>query len=270
VTSRTERKGEEAVKVIDTPGGVPVQVVEMELDSLDSVRRGAAKFLNKARGLNVLICNAGVMMCPEGRTKDGFETQFGVNHLSHFLLFQLLKDTLISSSAPEFPSRVVSLASCAHRGGPVRLHDYNFDKDPYDSGLAYGQSKTANIYFASEIERRCGIHGVHGLSVHPGLIQTPLLRHIKDNPMAQDFIDNPETNQLWKSPEQGAATEVWAAVGKECIGLGGRYLEDCSEGKPFDPKSMFPGHAPGYASYAYDQVAAEKLWEDSLAMVAKP
>ena len=241
----------------------------MELDSFDSIRHGASEFLSKARGLNVLICNAGVMSCPEGRTKDGFEVQFGVNHLSHFLLFQLLKDSLISSSAPDLPSRVVSLASCAHRSGSVRTTDYNFDGEPYDAGVAYGQSKTANIYFASEIQRRYGTNGIHGLSVHPGLIQTPLLRHIRDEPFAQEFIDNPETNDLWKSPEQGAATGVWAAVGKECNEMGGRYLEDCSEAKPFDPKSKFPGHAPGYAAYAYDKVAAQKLWKDSLAMTAQ-
>lgn len=269
MTSRTESKGREAVKTIKTPASIPVQVIEMELDSFDSIKHGASEFLGKARGLNVLICNAGVMLCPEGRTKDGLETQFGVNHLSHFLLFQLLKDSLISSSSPEFPSRVISMASCAHRSGPVRVSDYNFDKEPYDAGLAYGQSKTSNIYFASEIERRYGSQGIHGLSVHPGLIKTPLLRHIENNPMAQTFIDNPETNNLWKSPEQGAATGVWAAVGHECNDLGGRYLEDCSEATPYDPKSKFPGHAPGYASYAYDQVAAEKLWEDSLAMTAQ-
>lgn len=269
MTSRTGSKGREAIKNIGTPAGIPAQVIEMELDSFDSVRRGASEFLSKARGLNVLICNAGVMMCPEGRTKDGFETQFGVNHLSHFLLFQLLKDSLISSNSPELPSRVVSMASCAHRNGPVRTSDYNFDRERYDAGLAYGQSKTSNIYFASEIERRYGSQGIHGLSAHPGLIQTPLLRHVKDNPIAQSFIDNPDTNKFWKSPEQGAATGVWAAVGQECNDIGGRYVEDCSEAKPFDPKSKFPGHAPGYAPYAYDQAAAEKLWEDSLAMTAQ-
>jgi NAD(P)-dependent dehydrogenase (short-subunit alcohol dehydrogenase family) len=269
ITSRDEAKGKRAVKNISTPGGVPIEVVGMELDSFGSIRVGASNFLSKARGLNVLICNAGVMMSPEGRTKDGFETQFGVNYLSHFLLFQLLRDSLSKSASRESASRVVVLASCAHRGGQVRFDDYNFDKEKYDAGLAYGQSKTAGIYLASEIERRCGTEGIHGFSVHPGLIQTPLLRHIKDDPMGQGFINEPEAKGLWKSPEQGAATEVWAAVGKHLDDFRGKYLEDCGEAKPFDPKSKIPGHAPGYAPYAYDSDAAEKLWEDSLVMIAQ-
>jgi NAD(P)-dependent dehydrogenase (short-subunit alcohol dehydrogenase family) len=239
----------------------------MELDSFGSIRAGTSNFIKRSQGLNILICNAGVMSCPEDRTKDEFETQFGINHLSHFLLFQLLKKSLVDSSSSEFHSRVVSLASCAHRNGPVRLQDYNLEREPYDAGLAYGQAKTANIYFASEIERRYGGQGVHGLSVHPGLIQTSLLRHIKDSPMAQQFINNPETRNIWKSPEQGAATGVWAAIGKEWEGRGGRYLEDCREAKPFDPTTEFPGHAPGYAAYAYDRQVAEQLWIDSIAMV---
>ncbi|KPI38035.1 Retinol dehydrogenase 11 [Cyphellophora attinorum] len=242
ITSREEAKGRKAVESISTTEGVPIDVIGMELDSFDSIRSGVSDFLHKARGLDVLICNGGVMMCPEGRTKDGFETQFGVNYLSHFLLFQ---------------------------GGQVRLNDYNFDKEKYDAGQAYGQSKTAEIYLASEIERRCGGEGIHGFSVHPGLIQTPLLRHIKDDPMGQGFINTPEAKGLWKSPEQGAATEVWAAVGHGLNDLGGKYLEDCGEAKPFDPKSKIPGHAPGYAPYAYDSDAAKKLWEDSLAMTAQ-
>jgi NAD(P)-dependent dehydrogenase (short-subunit alcohol dehydrogenase family) len=241
----------------------------MELDSFDSIRQGVADFLDRVGGLDVLICNAGVMMSPEGRTKDGFETQFGVNYLSHFLLFQLLRDSLSKSASSESPSRVVVLASCAHRGGQVRFDDYNFDKEKYDAGQAYSQSKTAEIYLASEIDRRCGGEGIHGFSVHPGLIQTPLLRHIKDDPMGQGFINTPEAKGLWKSPEQGAATEVWAAVGHGLNDLGGKYLEDCGEAKPFDPESKIPGHAPGYAPYAYDSDAAKKLWEDSLAMTAQ-
>lgn len=267
ITARSANKGLQSAKDLSSPSGLPVEVIEMELDSFASIRAGAADFLSKSDGLNILICNAGIMMCAEGKTKDGFEQQFGVNHLSHFLLFQLLKDTLIQSSSPDFASRVISLSSCAHRSGPVRLDDYNFEHEPYNPGLAYGQAKTANLYFANELDRRLGTDGVHALSVHPGLIHTGLERHIADNPMAQQFINNPKAKDLWKSPEQGAATTVWAAVAKEWEGKGGRYLEDVSEAEPFDPKSEIPGHAPGYAPYAYDQKAAAKLWEDSMMMV---
>ena len=207
------------------------------------------------------------MVCPESRTEDGFETQFGINHLSHFLLFQLLKETMLNSSSPEFASRVVSLSSCGHRGGLVRSEDYNFDSEPYNPWAAYGQSKTANTYFANEIERRFGGHGLHGLSVHPGLIHTPLERHIAEDPLAQGFLANPVASSLYKSPEQGAATTVWAVVSKNWEGGGGRYLEDCSEAKPFDESSEVPLHASGYAPHAYDQKAAERLWTDSLKTV---
>ncbi|KUJ06450.1 NAD(P)-binding protein [Mollisia scopiformis] len=201
-------------------------MIEMELDSFESIKTGAANFLSRSSTLNVLTCTAGVMACPEGMTKDGFETQFGVNYLGHFLLFQLLRNALKSSSSPSFASRVVTLSSCAHRGGGVRFSDYNFKKEPYNAGTAYSQAKTADIYLATEIERRYGRDGIHGLPIHPGFIRTPLVRHVEKVPEGKQFIENPEALHIWKSPEQGAATTVWAAVGKEWEGRGGRYLED--------------------------------------------
>ena len=196
--------------------------------------------------------------------------QFGVNYLGHFLLFQLLKDILVESSSRAFTSRVVTLSSSAHRGGPVRLGDYNFEKEPYNPWQAYGQAKTADIYLASEIESRYGDRGIRGLSVHPGFIHTPLERHIASDPQAQQFIGNPEAAKLWKSPEQGAATTVWAAVGKEWEGRGGKYLEDMREANPFDPDNAWdPLYAAGYAKYAYDEQVTKQLWADSLAMIAR-
>ena len=165
-------------------------------------------------------------------------------------------------------SRVVTLSSSAHRSGSVRLGDYNFDKEPYDEGQAYGQAKTADIYLANEIERQYGKQGIHGLSVHPGFIKTPLLRHLVNNKGAQQFISEPKGAGLWKSPEQGAATIVWAAIGRELEGRGGRYLEDVRESLPFDEdKAWHPGYAAGYAKYAYDAKASGQLWRDSLAMI---
>src|SRR4051812_20998476 len=120
------------------------------------------------------MCEIGVMATPEGKTKDGFETQFGVNHLSHFLLFQLLKPTLLASSTPEFPSRVVTLTSMAHKITPPIHEDYNFERNSYDTWKSYGQSKAANVWMANEIERRYGPKGLHATSAHPGLIWSGL------------------------------------------------------------------------------------------------
>lgn len=140
-----------------TKGG-KITLIEMDQDSLASVRAGAESFLKQSKTLNILINNAGIMATPEGKTKDGFESQFGTNHVAHFLLFQLLKDTLLASSTSDFPSRVVSVSSFGHRYGKVRLNDYNFtESGSYDPGASYGQSKTANIWFANEIERRTEI-----------------------------------------------------------------------------------------------------------------
>lgn len=164
LTVRDMKKGEEVVKSIlasnPTSQG-KVELLKLELDSLQSVREGAAEFLKRSKQLNVLINNAGVMACPEGQTKDGFETQFGTNHVAHFLLFQLLKPALLASSTPAFHSRVVSLSSSGHRYSPVLLTDLNLKARGYDKWVAYGQSKTANIYLATEIERRYGSRGLH-------------------------------------------------------------------------------------------------------------
>lgn len=256
------------VKAIGTAEGLPVQVIQMELDSLASIKAGATDFLRRSKGLNILICNAGVMACPEAHTKDGFEYQFGVDYLGHFVLFELLKDTLVSSSSSELASRVVTLSSSAHRGGRVRVDDYNFEKEPYHPWAAYGQAKTAQLYLANEIERRFGRNGVHGLSVHPGFIHTPLERHVGDDPMAQEFLGDKRAAGLWKSPAQGAATSVWAAIGKEWEAKGGRYLENMHEATPFDAHAAWhPLYAEGYADFAYGKKAASRLWEDSLVMI---
>lgn len=126
------------------------------------------------------------MATPQGKTKDGFETQFGTNHVAHFLLFQLLKPTLLASATPEFPSRVVSVTSFGHRAGPVRFDDYNFEKGEYNPFAAYGQSKTANIWFANEIERRYGSKNLHATSNHPGGIKSGLQVHVDFGDMWED------------------------------------------------------------------------------------
>lgn len=214
ITARQMEKGHAVAKDLTIEPERPVEVIKIELDSFSSIRAGVKSFLDKSSKLNALVCNAGIMAPPEGKTQDGFELQFGTNHLGHLLLFQLLKDVLINSSSTQSGSRVISVSSCGHRSSGIQPDDYNFGKgDAYNKWLAYGQSKTAGIYFANEIERRYSPHGVHAWSLHPGVTNTKLSRHLQDDPVAAAFMDHPLAPKMTKSIEQGAATSVWAAVG---------------------------------------------------------
>lgn len=256
---RDTAKGQKAVGDILEPGRV--ELLSMDLNSLDSVRAAVAQFHEKSKTLNILINNAGVMATPEGKTADGFETQFGTNHLAHFLLFQLLKPTLLASSSPTFNSRVVALSSSGHRWGAPRYDDYNFQKEPYASWAAYGQAKTANIYMANEIERRYGGKGVHGFSVMPGGIVSGLQQH---NPDTEEMMKGEKFQKFTKNTEQGAATTLYAALSKEWEGRGGRYFENCAEAQPVEGNDMM---APGYAPHAYNEEGEKRLWADSLKFV---
>ncbi|CRK26168.1 Oxidoreductase calI like protein [Verticillium longisporum] len=188
ITARDSAKAQQAIENIKNGPGpksdAPIHAIELRLDSFASVRAAAKAFHDKGDKLNLLILNAGVMATPEWKTEDGFEVQFGTNHLGHFLLFQLLKPDLLAASTPQFQSRVISVASSAHRYSKVRLDDFNFENDPYEPWTAYGQSKTANIHFANEIERRYGSKGLHGLSLHPGIIQTNLSQYLSKEVLA--------------------------------------------------------------------------------------
>ncbi|WYZ34296.1 hypothetical protein EsH8_I_000572 [Colletotrichum jinshuiense] len=265
LTARDAAKAQQAVDgVRNGPGSfpksdAPIHALELRLDSLASVRSAAEAFLSKSKKLNLLILNAGVMATPEGKTEDGFETQFGTNHLGHFLLFQLLKPALLAASTPEFQSRVVSVSSMAHRFGQVRLDDYNFKNGPYDPWSAYGQSKTANIYFANEVERRYGSKGLHALSLHPGIIATNLSQYLPKEHL-ESIAQDKALQKNMKSIPQGAATTIYAALSKEWEGRGGKYLSDLIEQGPADMASQ---SEPGYAPWAYDEESAKKLWETS-------
>lgn len=212
------------------------------------------------------LTHPSVMATPEGKTKDGFETQFGTNHVGHFYLFQLLKDTLLKSATPDSPSRVVSVTSFGHRAGQIRFDDYNFSQPgSYNPWLSYGQAKTANIYLSNEIERRYGAKGVHSTSVHPGGINTGLQVHVGDP--ASIGWDTPEIQRCMKSAEQGAATSVYAALSEEWKRKGGRYLSNCVEEKPFTHD--YPAYVgdDGYETWAYNKENEKRLWKDSLKMV---
>ncbi|PSN62400.1 short-chain dehydrogenase [Corynespora cassiicola Philippines] len=262
ITGRDLKKTEEAARDILSDGRPgKVEVIKIDLGSLESIREGVKDFLSKSNKLNILINNAGVMACPKYSTKDGFEMQIGTNHIGHFLLFELLKPTLLASSTPEFNSRVISLSSGGHRLGTVEVDDLNYANRDYDPWVSYGQSKLANIYFANELERRYGSKGLHALSVHPGVIETNLSQHID----ATDIIKS--LKPIMKNHQQGAATTVWAAVAKEWEGKGGKYLEDCSEAAPAPTPEL---HSGGYSDIAYNAPVEKALWTKSLELVGLP
>jgi NAD(P)-dependent dehydrogenase (short-subunit alcohol dehydrogenase family) len=258
VTARDLSKGREALGDILEPG--KVELLLLDLNSLASVRQFAKEFLDTSGNkLNILINNAGVMATPEGTTEDGFETQFGTNHLAHFLLFQLVKPALLASSSPEFQSRVVAVSSLGHRYFAPKMDNLML-KGEYDANHAYAHSKTANIWFANEIERKYGDQGLHALSLHPGGIWSGLQVHVPSEELegwrASSMVQN-----YMKSPPQGAATTVWAAIAKVWEGKGGRYLEDLQVCPPVPEGYQLMEN--GYEKWAYDPENEAKLWKMS-------
>lgn len=265
LTARDMPKAEKALEGIFDPA--TMEMVKMDNGSLASVRTAGAYIRSKYPKIHVLVENAGIMAIPDLRlTEDGFELQFGTNHLSHFLLFKLLESALLANATPENPSRVVVLASSGHNShGLLPSDNYNFEKGKYNDFVAYGQSKTANIYMANEVERRYGSQNLHATSIHPGVVYTNLVRHM--TPEALGGMK--DVRNEMKSVEQGAATSVWAAIGKEWKNKGGKFLSDVSVPGPFQEGSdPITGH--GYAPWAYDEAEARRLWKDSLKLVGLP
>ncbi|EMT60863.1 hypothetical protein ACKRZS_005083 [Fusarium odoratissimum] len=266
ITGRDSNKGElVATELVEDGRPGRVVFVQIELDSLASVRDGAAEILEKSGGkVNVLINNAGIMMCPYEKTKDGFESQFGINHLGHFQLFYKLKSALLSSATPEYASRVVNLTSSGHRLAPLDTDDYNITKD-YTPFKGYGASKTANIYFSNEIERRYGSQHLNAYSTHPGMANTNIGQYL-DPETAKAFSSFPGAKQITKEAAQGAAVPVLAALSQELEGKGGLYLEDCRQSGRAEGVNPIE-HPYGYASWIEDEESQRKLWVDSLALV---
>lgn len=268
ITVRDTAKGQKIIDDIfrsDPTNKAPIHMISMNLDDLASVRQGAETFLSQSGNkLNLLVCNAGVMATPFSLTRDGFETQFATNFLSHFLLFQILKPTLLASSTAAYNSRVVMLSSESHRAGEIRFDDYNF-KEGYHPMKAYGQSKTANIYMANKIDRTFGAEGLHALSLHPGAIRSNLHTHVRA--LAEPMWNLPSVKAREKSPAQGAATTVYAAISRDWEGKGGRFLSNCMEMDPFQGLEGIEVMDEGYAPWAYDEEKEDRLWKDSLKMV---
>jgi NAD(P)-dependent dehydrogenase (short-subunit alcohol dehydrogenase family) len=262
---RDMAKGERAAETVraDAPKSVTVTLVELDLASLKSVRACADALLAEGRPLNLLIANAGVMACPQGTTADGFETQFGTNHLGHFVFVNKLVPLLLAGA----PARIVCLSSSGHRYSAVDLDDPNFERTAYDPWTTYGRAKTANALFALELDRRLKNRGVRAASVHPGGIRTELGRHMTPEIMQQmmDRIAGQVGTFTFKSVEQGAATTVWAATVADPDEIGGRYCEDCHVAEPTDDPVAMNGVRP----HAQDPAAAAALWARSEQLVGE-
>lgn len=266
VTTRDIARAEASLGDILTPK--QVKLVHMDQSSLASVREAAQTILSQDSKISILVNNAGIMEVPElQHSADGYELQFATNHLSHFLFFQLLKPALLAASTPEFQSRVVSVASAGHRTRGINSSDnYHYQNGGYEPQLAYAQSKTGNVYLANEIERRYGSQGLHANSIHPGIVATNIGRFWSEEKI-QELVQIPGVTAYLKSPEQGAATTVWAAIGQEWEGRGGRYLAECAETGE-GPESGDFGVSPTlYVSHTYKPEDESRLWQDSLEMV---
>ena len=250
--------------------GGSFEVIELDLASLKSVHAAADKLVADGRLFDVIIANAGVMATPLGKTEDGFETQFGTNHLGHFVfvnrIAKLIKDG----------GRLVNLSSSGHRFSNVDLNDPNFETTPYEPFLAYGRSKTANILFAVEFDRRHRERGVRATAVHPGGIATELARYMPDGAIEAWFQQIQEQRAAageppfeFKSISEGAATSVWAGVVSSADEVGGKYCEDCQVGELIPADSQVGVISRGVRAYALDPEKAKALWKKSEEMVGE-
>jgi NAD(P)-dependent dehydrogenase (short-subunit alcohol dehydrogenase family) len=250
--------------------GSSFEVIELDLSSLKSVRAAADKLVSDGRLFDVVVANAGVMATPFGKTEDGFETQFGTNHLGHFVfvnrIAKLIKDG----------GRLVNLASSGHRFSDVNLDDPSFETTSYEPFVAYGRSKTANILFAVEFDRRHRDRGVRATAVHPGGIATELARHMPDGAI-EAWIQQVQEQRAaageppfeFKSVPEGAATSVWAGVVASADEVGGKYCEDCQVAELLPADSPVSAISRGVRGYALDPESAKALWQKSEEMVSE-
>jgi len=250
------RRPEVARAALDDAGLTDVEVDTLDLADLESVHGFAARFLDSGRPLNLLINNAAIMAAPLTRVGPGWEAQFATNHLGHYVLTNLLWPALTAGA----PSRVIVLSSSGHKLSPVRFDDLNFAQG-YDKWQAYGQAKTADSLFAVELDALGRDQGVRAFAVHPGGILTPLQRHLPiEEQRALGWIDeNGVPDSRFKTPEQGAATTVWAATSPQLDGMGGVYLEDVDIASPTDHDSP-TARLAGVNAHAVDRDDAARLW----------
>ncbi|MFF7286184.1 SDR family NAD(P)-dependent oxidoreductase [Streptomyces griseorubiginosus] len=249
VPARRPDTAKEALAGLD---GVEQDV--LDLGDLDSVRAFAERFLASGRTIDLVIDNAGIMACPETRVGPGWEAQFATNHLGHFALVNRLWPAIEPGGA-----RVVSVSSRAHHFSGMRWDDVHW-RTGYDKWQAYGQAKTANVLFAVHLDKLGAERGVRAFSLHPGGILTPLQRHLPKAEMVERGWIDAQGNALnpsgFKSPEQGAATQVWAATSPQLDGMGGVYLEDCDIAEP----AVDGDQSGGVRAWATDPEQAARLW----------
>ncbi|GAA0956494.1 SDR family NAD(P)-dependent oxidoreductase [Kribbella koreensis] len=230
-----------------------VEVGELDLADLASVQAFAAGFLDSGRSIDIQINNAAVMANPETRVGPGWESQFATNHLGHYALTNQLWPALAADGG----ARVVSLSSSGHRRSDIRWDDPQFTQG-YEKWAAYGQAKTANSLFAVQLDALGKDSGVRAFAVHPGGILTPLQRHLQREEMVGfGWIDeegNLARPDLFKTPEGGASTSVWAATSPQLDGQGGVFCEDC------EIAELSTDDAPGVRPYAVDPASAARLW----------
>ncbi|MFG2138757.1 SDR family NAD(P)-dependent oxidoreductase [Streptomyces sp. NPDC048650] len=248
VPARRPTTAEEALR------GVPrTEIHQLDLADLESVRTFADRFLETGRTLGLVINGAGVMACPETRVGPGWEAHFAINHLGHFALVHRLRPSFTAGT------RVVAVSSSGHFLSGMRWGDLHF-RSGYDRWLAYAQSKTANALFARHLDTLGAESGLHAFAVHPGSILTPLQRHVpREEWAARGWVtEDGKPADGFKTPQQGAATAVWAATSPLLDGHGGAYCQDCAIAVPAGTDDMLIG---GVKPWATDTAAASRLWE---------
>lgn len=243
---RDMERGQAALKeVVENSANENVACMKLDLSDTKSIREFADNINKGEERLDILLNNAGVMVCPYGKTADGFEMQIGVNHMGHFLLTYLLMD-LIKKSAP---ARIINVSSMAHLVGSINLEDINSEKS-YDKSRAYSQSKLANVLFTRSLAKRLEGTGVTAYSLHPGVVQTDLWRHLNGPQQALMKVVSPFT----KSSTQGAQTSIYCAVEPSLENESGGYYSDCAPAK--------------CSAKAQNDDLAQRLWELSCQMLS--
>ena len=243
----------------DTAGTITVD--EMDLGDVASAGGFGQRIADGDRSVDILINNAAIMACPETRVGDGWEAQFATNHLGHYVMTNKMWPALAADGG----ARVVALSSTGHKLSDIRYDDIHFTSD-YDKWIAYGQAKTANSLFAVHLDALGAEHGVRAFAVHPGGIMTELQRHLpKEEMIAMGWMDEAgNINELFKTPEQGASTSIFAATSPQLDGMGGVYCEDADIANLEDPDNAM-GRFFGVKPYAIDAANAAKLWDVSAA-----